>query len=58
MHSIKIKKGNVLFDKHTENSLRRWRREFSVCLLGERENHIRNGSFVQVKEYLINMAKS
>lgn len=42
----------------TENSLRRWRREFSVCLLGERENHIRNGSFVQVKEYLVNMAKS
>ncbi len=58
MHSIKIKKGNVLFDKHTESSLRRWRREFSVCLLGERENHIRNGSFVQVKEYLVNMAKS
>lgn len=58
MHSIKIKKGNVLSDKHTENSLRRWRREFSVCLLGERENHIRNGSFVQVKEYLVNMAKS
>lgn len=58
MHSIKIKKGAALFDKHTENSLRRWRREFSVCLLGERENHIRNGSFVQVKEYLVNMAKS
>ena len=57
MHSIKIKKGNGLFDKH-RNSLRRWRREFSVCLLGERENHIRNGSFVQVKEYLVNMAKS
>lgn len=42
----------------TENSLRQRQREFSVCLLGERENHIRNGSFVQVKEYLVNMAKS
>ena len=29
-----------------------------MCLLGERENHIRNGSFVQVKEYLVIMAKS
>ena len=46
------------FGQTTENSLRRWQREFSVCLLGERENHIRNGSFVQVKEYLVNMAKS
>ena len=42
----------------TENSLRLRQREFSVCLLGERENHIRNGSFVQIKEYLVNMAKS
>ena len=42
----------------TENSLRQRQRELSVCLLGERENHIRNGSFVQVKEYLVNMAKS
>ena len=48
----------MIFVTSTENSLRRWRREFSVCLLGERENHIRNGSFVQVKEYLVNMAKS
>lgn len=57
MHSIKIKRA-MFFLTSTENSLRRWRREFSVCLLGERENHIRNGSFVQVKEYLVNMAKS
>ena len=50
--------GAMFFLTSTENSLRRRRREFSVCLLGERENHIRNGSFVQVKEYLVNMAKS
>ncbi len=54
----KKSKRAMFFLTSTENSLRRWRREFSVCLLGERENHIRNGSFVQVKEYLVNMAKS
>jgi hypothetical protein len=31
---------------------------FAVCLLGERENHIRNGSFVQVGYYSVKMAES
>lgn len=58
MHSIKIKKDNVLFDKHRKLPPPLAKGVFCVFVRRERENHIRNGSFVQVKEYLVNMAKS
>lgn len=58
MHSIKIKKGNVLSDKHRKLPPPLAKGVFCVFVRRERENHIRNGSFVQVKEYLVNMAKS
>ena len=51
----KNQKGNVLLTRKLPSAAG----EGVFCVfVRERENHIRNGSFVQVKEYLVNMAKS
>ena len=57
MHSIKIKKGNVLSDKHRKLPPPMAKGVFCVFVRRERKSH-KEWFLCTGKEYLVNMAKS